>query len=98
MTIRMNKVRASAHLQNCTLNIANVCNHDPATTVLAHVGFGGSGTAKRRTTKERNAVYACHSCHDAIDGRMPWNEYADRWFYIARALVRTAERRDDLGL
>ena len=98
MTVRMNKIRASAHLQPCTLEIAGICNHDPLTTVLAHVGFGGMGTAKRRSIKERNAVYACHACHDAIDGRMSWAEYADRWFYIARALVRTSERRDELGL
>lgn len=102
VAIKSNKIRQSARGEECTLQIAGVCNHDPATTVLCHIGFN-DGTAKRRRPNERNAVYGCSACHDVIDGRQ-WADLgaADnglwKWWYIARALVRTAERRDELGV
>ena len=99
------KIRASANGQVCTLRIAGVCNYRPETTVLAHISLGEG--SDRHRVGQRNAVYACSACHDAIDGRTGYflgNEglnrdaQRDKWFYIARALVRTAEKRDGLGL
>ena len=86
-------MRNSARGETCTLQIAGY-QHNPETTVAAHIGFGeGDGTAKRLRPGEANIVYACNECHDAIDGRRhDWDkEY--KWYYIARALVRTFERR-----
>jgi len=99
------KIRDSAKGEECTLNIATVCNYNPETTVLCHISTG-YGSDKNRVG-QRNAVYGCSSCHDWIDNRMSRggldsDEFhslsADRWFYIARALIRTAERRDELGI
>jgi len=62
--MKTTKIRQSARMQECTVRIPGVCNHNPETTVLAHLG---SGTAKRGD--DTNAVYACSDCHDAIDRR-----------------------------
>jgi hypothetical protein len=89
----MNK-RQSAKGQDCTLRIPTVCNRNPETTVLAHVGR--HGTAKRNHDDE--AVYACSDCHDAIDYRskvfLSHSEAEqkllrkDRAWFIRRALDR----------
>jgi hypothetical protein len=88
------KDRDAARGQDCKLEIPFVCNSDPDTTVLAHVGR--HGTAKRNHDDE--AIYACSACHDAIDYRtnifLSNNESEqkllrkDRAWYIARALDR----------
>jgi hypothetical protein len=103
--MKQTKVQKSARGEECTLRIAGICTYDVETTVLCHVGFN-YGTGKRIRVGERNAVYACSACHDAIDGRHlvegiyelggDWRHV--KWWYIARALVRTAERRDELGI
>lgn len=60
------KIRESAKGQECQLRIPGVCNFDPSTTVLAHVGRG-SGISQK--CDDIHATYACSDCHDAIDGR-----------------------------
>ena len=90
--MKQTKVQKSARYQDCTLELAGLCNYDLSTTVLAHISFK-YGTDKRNRPNERNAVYACSACHDAIGS---WNE--EYGMEIARALVRTAERRDELGI
>jgi len=45
------------------------CNHDPATTVLAHKRLAGySGTALKPDDFVFGA-WACSHCHDVVDGR-----------------------------
>jgi cytochrome c553 len=91
--VKQTKVQKSARGEECTLRIASgVCNYDVETTVLAHISFQ-YGSDKRNRPNERNAVYACSACHDAIGS---WND-AYGW-EIGRALVRTTERRDELGV
>jgi len=95
------KIQASAKDQECCLNLVGICNYDTATTVLVHIGFGGGdATNKRNRPNERNGVFSCSACHDMIDGRTEYPELMDkdRWFYIARGLVRTAEIRDEMGI
>ena len=93
------KIQASARDQECTLQIAGICNGDVSTTVLCHVGFK-YGSGKRIRFGERNAVYGCSACHDLIDKRSTYPILMEKehWFYVARALVRTAERRDEIGI
>ena len=91
------KIQKSARGEECTLQIAGVCNHNPETTVLCHVGFN-YGSGKRIRPGERNAVYGGSACHDVRDGRMLKGGVHNLMWYIARALVRTAERRDELGI
>jgi len=42
-----------------------VCNHNPETTVLAHLSGGGMG----RKTPDTEGAFCCSSCHDVLDGR-----------------------------
>jgi hypothetical protein len=63
----MTKARQSARGQPCTLRL-DCCNHDPETTVLAHLRmFGWAGTAQK--PPDFLGVYACSDCHDALDRR-----------------------------
>jgi hypothetical protein len=54
--------------QACMVRLAGICNFNPETTVLAHIrraNVAGMGHKPPSTC----AVWACSSCHDAIDGR-----------------------------
>ena len=90
--MKQTAIQKSARHQDCTLNIAGVCNYDPATTVLCHLGFK-YGSGKRIRPGERNAVYACSACHEVMGS---WNDLYG--MEIARGIVRTTERRDELGI
>lgn len=61
------KIRDSAMGQDCTVRLPYVCNHNPDTTVFAHlsgVRFG-HGMGKKTAI----GAYCCSDCHDVIDGR-----------------------------
>ena len=62
----MNKIRQSARDEDCTLRIFEVCNEDPATTVLCHAPFPNRGGMRK---DDWWAAYGCSRCHDLIDGR-----------------------------
>jgi hypothetical protein len=62
----MGKLRKSARDQDCQIRIPNVCNFNPETTVLAHLGGAGMGTKQN----DIHGAFACSACHDAIDGRV----------------------------
>ena len=84
----MSKIRKAARGRECQLRIPGACNHDPSTTVLAHLGGGGIG----RKQPDIFAAFACSSCHDAVDGRIDvnWdNTLVALWFY--QGVIRTQE-------
>ncbi|MDE2467329.1 MAG: DUF1364 family protein [Bradyrhizobium sp.] len=61
-------LRTEAHLRDCYVQLPGVCNHNPETTVLAHLRIGhiaGMGQKPPDTC----AVPVCSACHDVIDGR-----------------------------
>ena len=67
--MKTSKIRQSAKQEQCTVRIPGICNHNPATTVLAHVALKGlSGIGMKPS--DIHACYACSSCHDVIDGRV----------------------------
>lgn len=83
--LKSQKLRHSAKGKQCTLNVAGVCNYDPATVVLCHIQCeGGSMGAK---TDDFSAVFGCYECHHWLDNYHGPEE--DRLFYTRRALVRT---------
>lgn len=53
----------SARGQPCLVRLPGICNHDPATTVLAHLNGGGMGTKH----SDLMGAFACSACHDEID-------------------------------
>jgi len=59
-------LRDMARGQRCMIRLPMHCNHDKATTVLAHYRLAGySGTGDWSF-----GAWSCSSCHDVIDGRV----------------------------
>lgn len=84
MKIVSQKLRDSARGQECTLRLPGICNFDPATTVLCHIPVNQRGMSIK--SPDIAACFACSSCHDAADGRTPYNISAWDWL---RALIET---------
>lgn len=63
--IRSEAIRAAAAGKPCSLRLPGICNHNPETTVLAHMVGHGKGMGTK--VSDIHAVFACSNCHDAID-------------------------------
>jgi hypothetical protein len=62
------KLRKAARGRECMVRLIGICNHNPETTVLAHIrmpGISGMGIK----ADDLLGAWACSSCHDAIDRR-----------------------------
>lgn len=79
------KLQRSARGQDCTMNVADVCNYIPDTVVLAHVQVEGGAMGAK--THDVSACFACSACHAWLDQYLGTEE--DRLFYTRRAMVRT---------
>lgn len=95
--IHSEDVRQAANGERCTLEIMDACNGRTDTTVLAHLPDGGIMGSK---VDDLSACFACHACHDVIDGRRPWpeGERQHAEFYMRRAQIRTWRRLHALGV
>ena len=62
---KQTKLTKSARGEECQVRLAGICNHDPATVVLAHLNGGGMGMKHL----DMHGAYACSACHDALDRR-----------------------------
>lgn len=96
--IESKAIRQAARGELCTVQLAGVCRHDTETTVLAHLPDESGGMGRK--SDDISAVFACHSCHDCIDGRRPWphGDAGPREWYMRRAMVRTWRRLVELGV
>jgi hypothetical protein len=83
------KYRLFAKDRLCTVNIPNVCNRDPKTSVSAHFNFEGGCMGGK--THDHSSGISCSSCHDVIDGRVnyKWSNPDEKYLYMARSMVRT---------
>jgi len=79
--------------EECTFNIAGVCNNRTDTTVLCHLP---SEIATTKST-DLSSGYGCSSCHSVIDSRGSISN-EDYEFYARRAQVRTLTRFLEKGL
>jgi hypothetical protein len=75
-------LRKSAKGKPCTLRFP-CCNRDPETTVLAHLPSKVKGMGTK--SDDWHAVYACSSCHQALDERRA----ADSYWHALNALWET---------
>ena len=82
-----NKIRASARGRECQIRIPGVCNSNPETTVLCHLGGGGMG-AKR---SDLHGAYGCSSCHDEIDRRTRVVDFEHARLLFLEGIIRTQE-------
>ena len=61
-------LRKLAEGKECQMRYPNVCNGNPATTVLAHIRMAGiTGTGLK--APDLLGAWLCSSCHDLTDGR-----------------------------
>jgi hypothetical protein len=61
-------LRKAAKGRDCMVRLEGICNHNPETTVLAHIrmpGLSGMGIK----ADDLLGAWACNACHDAIDRR-----------------------------
>ena len=82
----MVNLRKEAQGRECMVRIPGVCNHNPETTVLAHINLPGIGGMGMKAP-DLLATWACSACHDVIDGRVPvpqidhWADGLQVWAY-----------------
>lgn len=84
----MANLRKEARGRDCMVRIPGVCNHNPETTVLAHLSGGGMG----RKRHDLHGAWCCSDCHDVLDGRVHSNyksELKERWHL--EGVIRTQE-------
>lgn len=67
----MSKIRKSAKGKSCTVRLIGTCNGNSETVVFAHIGKIRGWAFK---CGDNFGVYACSSCHDAIDGRAKYDK------------------------
>lgn len=63
---RKNDLRKEARGRECQIRIPRVCNFNPETTVLCHMGGGGMAMKHHDIL----ASWGCSNCHGAIDGQI----------------------------
>lgn len=85
-------IRRAAEGRACTIR-SPVCNHDPATTVLAHIRIPGHAGVGMKP-HDLFGVFACSRCHDALDRRTGAVQPED----VLRALIETQTILLVLGL
>ena len=85
----MTNLRKLARGKSCMVRLPGICNHDPATTVLAHYRLGGTCGAGMKPSDWQGA-WACSACHDAVDGRTePYLDNTMRRLSHAEGVLRT---------
>lgn len=99
--IRSRAILKSARGESCTLNVAQVCNGNPETTVFAHFRWlGDCGTSFK--PGDIQGAYACSECNRWTDSPTPKERNhsyeSDRNFYALRGMVRTLGRLAAKGL
>lgn len=94
MKIKSNHIRNAAKGEVCTMNLPNICNHNPETVVLAHLQGGGMGTK----CSDLDAAFICSDCHDAYDRRTNCMPEDDRMLFAHMANQRTLHRLVALGV
>ena len=90
--LRSDQLRNAAKGQQCAVQILGVCNFNPETVVLAHLPSVTHGMAYK--SDDIWAVDCCSSCHEVLDGRVPFIWLAgEKEQYILAALHTTLIRR-----
>ena len=85
----MTNLRNLARDQECQVRIYGVCNHNPETSVWAHIRLGGVAGMGQKPP-DLAGVIACSNCHDAIDRRTKTDlTQVQLESHILHALVRT---------
>lgn len=86
----MSKFREYARGQECQVRIPGQCNFLPETTILAHYRLAGTCGVGMKPPDLLGA-WCCSSCHDVVDGRTPYHDFAKAQiqFWFAEGVLRT---------
>lgn len=91
-------LRKLAKGKPCMVRIPGVCNHNPETTVLAHLNGGGMGMKQQ----DLLGAWCCSNCHDVIDARMKFEDFQGRGtaikLYHCEGVIRTQQELLKMGL
>ncbi len=83
--VRSDRIMDAAMGQPCSLRLPGICNHNPQTTVTAHLpGIGKSMASK---VSDLHTAFACSACHDAID-RFGWEKKGLTAAMVLDAMLR----------
>lgn len=83
---KQTKITKSAKGEECTIRLPGICNFNPETVVLCHIG--GAGMALK--ANDIHSAYGCSSCHSAIDGHVKCDiSKEDLTLYHYDGMVRT---------
>lgn len=71
------------------VRLPGICNHNPETTVLAHLPGAGVGIKH----PDLWGAFCCSACHDAIDGRVKTDAFTPSTLRLLHleAVIRTQE-------
>lgn len=69
-------LREYANGKHCDVRIPDLCRSGSETTVLAHIRQAGI-TGGAQKAPDLLGAWACHTCHDAVDGRIKTRYSAD---------------------
>jgi hypothetical protein len=83
--VRSDRLMASANGAPCSLRLPGICNHNPQTTVCAHLPGIGKGMGTK--VSDLHVAYACSACHDAID-RFGWEKKGLTAAMVLDAMLR----------
>lgn len=93
--IRSQKYLRGANGSPCTF-MGPTCNHDPATTVFAHLNGAAFGKGMGIKAHDIAGLDACSACHAYIDvghGTKPVMTEAEFWWHLLRGVVLTTVNR-----
>ncbi len=93
----MSKIRKSANGKDCLVRLPGICNHNPETTVAAHIRIAGLCGVGIKPS-DLLTVRACSACHDEMDGRTRQMTNDLKTLYIAEAHCRTLVEYEREGL
>lgn len=98
---KVTPIRRSAKGEECTIELAGICNHNPETVVWCHENSYSAGKGMGMKARDERGAYGCSTCHAVYDGQAPrlsWmtKEYVDQRFQIAMDISREILRRKGL--
>jgi hypothetical protein len=93
----MTDLRKLAEGKPCMIRIPGICNHDPATTVLAHIRMAGI-TGAGIKAPDLLGAWACSDCHDECDRRTGVINMLEARLYFYEGIIRTQNELIKMGV
>ena len=66
----MSAITEFARGRPCTMRLTGICNHNPETSVWAHINSVRWGSGKGQKCPDIIGLIVCSDCHDVLDRRV----------------------------